>query len=72
MPPGKKGRRGPGLQKPGPRYSAVQTAAYLECKPAEVRQLARLLNVGKLARGRWWFTWAELETLRKYRYQKAD
>ncbi|MBT4503152.1 MAG: hypothetical protein HOC74_35800 [Gemmatimonadetes bacterium] len=52
---------------PGPRYSAVQTAAYLECKPAAVRQLARLLNIGKLARGRWWFTWAELETLRKYR-----
>jgi len=43
----------------------------VQCKPAEVRQLTRLLNVGKLARGRWWFTWAELEILRKYRDQKT-
>lgn len=45
--------------------------AIVQCKPAEVRQLTRLLNVGKLARGRWWFTWAELEILRKYRDQKT-
>ncbi|MEW6755886.1 MAG: hypothetical protein AB1505_33650 [Candidatus Latescibacterota bacterium] len=61
-------RRNPATlrRRTGARYGAAQAAAHLGCSVPRVRALARLLGVGRVVRGRWSFSWNDVEALRRH------